>query len=145
MKKNEVPQDKTFLRDISREVCYVKNEEGKYDVALSTGWKVKHEALIEAWEDIRQRVEEARTLVLKGEKSPVFFFMEYRLMDMSLLASYTGFWRWKVKRHMNPKHFRKLSKRKLEVYANVFDIEIEDLTNFNASHSKYIYTYEDKL
>ncbi|MDD3875322.1 MAG: hypothetical protein PHT69_01745 [Bacteroidales bacterium] len=129
MKKDEVPQDITFLTKITKELCYVKNETGKYESALSTGWQVKHEALVEAWEDINKNNEEALKAVLKGEKSPIYYFMLLNLMDISLLASYTGFWKFTIRRHMKPAIFNKLSNKKLNIYAKVFDISVEQLKN----------------
>ena len=41
MKKKELPQDKSALENWTREVCYVKNEDGKYETGLSTGWEIK--------------------------------------------------------------------------------------------------------
>ena len=45
MKKEEVPQDKSALEKVTRELMYVKNSDGKYTTDLSTGWDVKKEAL----------------------------------------------------------------------------------------------------
>ena len=54
MKKSELPQDESALVNFTREVCYVKNEEGNYQAELSTGWEVKTEALNSAWKDIEE-------------------------------------------------------------------------------------------
>lgn len=131
MKTHEVPQDQTFITGISRELCYAKNEQGKYVPSLSTGWQVKHEALVEAWDDIKMRVENARNEVLKGVKSPVYYYMELNLMDVSLLALYTGIWKFNVKRHLKPLIFARLKEKTLKKYAHAFDISIDKLKNFN--------------
>ncbi|MGZ3884580.1 MAG: hypothetical protein ACXVPQ_12015 [Bacteroidia bacterium] len=130
MKKEQLPQDPSALSNITREVCYVKDENGKYTTGLSTGWDVKKEALDNAWEDIHQRVKDAALAVKSGEKSPVFYFMEKNLMDVGLLAGYTGFWKFSVKRHMKPAVFARLSENKLNRYAIAFDISIDELKNF---------------
>lgn len=134
MKKSEVPQDDSFLRDISREVCYAKNEDEKYVTALSKGWNVKHEALILAWDDINERLEHAREQVRTGRKSPIYYFMEKNLMDIGLLSAYTGFWKMTIKRHFKPKVFAKLSQKKLLRYAKAFDLSVGQLKNFNPDH-----------
>jgi len=131
MKKHEVPQDKTFITGISRELCYAKNEEGKYEPALSTGWQVKHEALVEAWDDIKERVEKAKIEVLNGQKSPIYYYMELNLMDIALLSLYTGIWKFNVKRHLKPKNFVGLKDKTLQKYAGAFEIGIDKLKNFN--------------
>jgi len=131
MKKEELPQDKSALDGYTRDVCYVKNENGKYEKALSSGWEIKSEALDNAWNDINHRVEDARLAVKNGEKSPIYYFFELRLMDMQVISGYTGFWGFTIKRHMKPSVFKKLSDTKLQKYADAFDITLEELKNFN--------------
>jgi hypothetical protein len=127
MKKDEVPQDLGSLGKITKEVCYATDSTGKYVTELSTGWEVKTKALDVAWEDIAKRIEAAKEQVLNNHASPLLFFMEYRLMDISILADYTGFWKWQIKRHLKPGVFNKLSNQKLQKYAEAFNITVEDL------------------
>jgi hypothetical protein len=131
MKKDSLPQDPSALKNFTREVCYVKDEGGKYEQGLSTGWNVKADALDEAWVEINRRIEDAAYAVEKGEKSPVLFFMELRLMDFPTLSGYTGFWKFTILRHMKPKKFKKLSKKRLGIYAKVFKISVDELTSFD--------------
>ncbi len=130
MKKEDLPQDPGALDNFTREVCYVKNKDGKYETALSRGWDVKKEALDNAWVEVNERIEEARQAVINGEKSPVYYFMELRLMDIPLLSGYTGFLGFFVKRHFKPAVFKGLSDRKLSRYAAAFDITLDELKNF---------------
>lgn len=130
MKKEDVPQDPSALVSMTREVCYVKDQDGKYTTDLSTGWDVKKQALDNAWEDIRERVAEAALKVKNGEISPVFYFMELKLMDIALLSSYTGFWKMTIKRHFKPAVFQQLSEEKLAIYAKVFDTTVDELKHF---------------
>lgn len=131
MKKSEVPQDNSKLANFTREVCYVKNEEGKYETELSTGWEVKTTALSETWNEINRLTEAARIKVKNGELSPIGYFIEEKLMDFNVICGYTGFWKFQVKRHLNPAVFKKLSISKLQKYADAFDITVEELKNFN--------------
>lgn len=130
MKKEDLPQDPGALANFTREVCYVKNAEGKYETALSEGWDVKKDALDNAWVDVNERIGAAKKAVADGEKSPVYYFMELRLMDLQLVSSYTGFFPFFVKRHMKPSVFKGLSDGKLRKYADAFDITVEELKNF---------------
>ena len=130
MKKEDLPQDAGALDKFTREVCYVKNQDGKYETALSKGWDVKKEALDSAWTDVNERIEEARQAVIRGEKSPVHYFMELRLMDLPVLSGYTGFFSFFIKRHLKPSVFKNLSEKKLGKYARAFDVTIEELKNF---------------
>jgi hypothetical protein len=130
MKKEDLPQDPGALDKFTREVCYVKNDDGKYETALSKGWDVKKLALDSAWEEVNERIEDARKAVASGEKSPVYYFMELRLMDLSVLSGYTGIFPFFIKRHFKPSVFKGLSERKLEKYARAFDISVSELKNF---------------
>jgi hypothetical protein len=127
MKKENVPQDISALGKITKEVCYATDSTGKYVTELSSGWDVKINALDAAWDDIAKRIEIAKQKVLNKEASPLLFFMEYRLMDISILSDYTGYWKWQIKRHMKPGVFEKLSDKKLQKYAEAFIVKVEDL------------------
>ncbi|MGB0886642.1 MAG: hypothetical protein ACPGSL_00855 [Vicingaceae bacterium] len=130
MKKKDLPQDDSGLKNFTREVCYVKNSEGKYESDLSSGWSVKNEALDNAWEDINEQIIAAKKAVTAGEKSPIYFFYIKNLMDFQVLSGYTGFWKFSIKKHMTPKGFNKLNDNKLAKYANAFNITIDELKNF---------------
>jgi hypothetical protein len=127
MKKKDIPQDESALADISREICYAQNDSGEYETGLSKGWEVKKAALDLAWDDVHARIDAAKKQVLNGEISPIFYYMELKLMDVQILAGYTGFFKWTVKRHFKPNVFAKLSDTKLEIYANIFDITLAEL------------------
>ncbi|HEV3326217.1 MAG TPA: hypothetical protein VG052_11455 [Puia sp.] len=131
MKKEEVPQDLGSLGKITKELCYATDDSGKYTTELSQGWDVKAGALDVAWQDIEERIAAAREKVLRREASPLLYFMELKLMDIGVLAGYTGFWKWQVRRHLRPGVFKKLSARKLRRYAEVFDVSINDLYTLN--------------
>lgn len=130
MKKEDLPQDESALIKMTKELMYVKDKDGKYTTDLSTGWEVKTTALDNAWDDIKERSEEARLAVKNGEKSPICYFMEVKLMDLTILSGYTGFWGFTIKRHMKPNVFKSLSDKKLSIYAKAFEISLEELKSF---------------
>ena len=132
MKKSDVPQDKSALENFTREVCYVKNEDGQYDTELSIGWETKKVALDEAWKEIEERIRNAREQIKKGEASPILYFMEEKLMDFTVLSGYTGIWKFRIKRHLKPNAFKKLNDSVLKRYADAFDISVDELKNFKA-------------
>lgn len=131
MKKEDLPQDKSALENFTREVCYVKNKDGKYEADLSTGWEAKTVALDQAWDEIDRRIEEAKQDVLAGKSSPIAYYLEKSLMDLMVLSGYTGFAQWRIKRHLKPNVFKRLSDKKLQKYAEAFEIALEDLKQFN--------------
>lgn len=131
MKREDIPQDPGALGRVTREVSYVVDENGNYTTGLSSGWDIKMKALDVAWDDIEKKVADARQKVFNKEASPILYYMELRLMNIPILSGYTGFWQWQVKRHLKPLVFEKLSERKLQKYAAVFDITVEELKNMD--------------
>ncbi|MFS4493075.1 hypothetical protein [Maribacter sp. 2308TA10-17] len=127
MKTNEVPQDKSHLESVSREVYYAVDENGKYTKALSSGWDAKTIALDNTLDEIKRRIEDAKTRVLENKTSPIEYYMELHKMDLQVLSSYAGMWQWRVKRHFKPSIFKKLSTKTLQKYADVFEITIDEL------------------
>ena len=132
MKRSEVPQDKSNLESANfRELCYAVDENGEYTTEHTTGWDPKTIALDNAIAKIKERVEEAKSRVLANETSPLEYYMELHKMDVSVLASYVGMWKWRVKRHFKPSIFKKLSTKTLQKYADVFEISIEQLQHID--------------
>ena len=130
MKKKEVPQDESKLEKANiKDMVYAVDENGEYVTELSTGWEPKTIALDNAIKEIKERTENARQRVLKKETSPIEYYMELHKMDLPILASYVGIWKWRVKRHFKPSVFNKLSDKTLQKYADVFDISTHQLKN----------------
>jgi hypothetical protein len=127
MKKEDIPQDLGALGKITKEVCYVVDDSGNYVTDLSNGWEVKSKALDAAWDDIAIRISTAREKVLNKSASPLLYFMELKLMDIPIVAAYTGFWKWQVKKHLKPAAFSKLSERRLKKYADIFEVTVDEL------------------
>ena len=127
MKKEEIPQDNGALNKLTKEVVYAVDNTGKYSAGLSTGWDVKTTALDAAWKDIEERVAAAKQKVISKQVSPLLYFMELRLMDLGIVAAYTGFWKWTIKQHMKPAVFDRLSNKKLQHYATAFNVSIAEL------------------
>lgn len=130
MKSKDVPQDDAdMMRGIFREPVYSLDENGNYTTVKSVGWNPKNEVMQEAWDVVNEKIEDVKQKVIVGKLSPIAYYIEKNLMDVSLLANYMGLWRWTVKKHLKPKNFKKLSDEVLEKYAKVFDITKEELTN----------------
>ena len=130
MEKDNVPQDKSNLtKNNVKELLYATDENGNYTTTLSTGWEPKTIALSNSIDEINERIADAKQQVLNGEASPIVYFMEVNKMDLTILASYVGLWKWRVKRHFKPSVFATLSDSILQKYANTFEISIEELKN----------------
>ena len=132
MKKDEIPQDPSVLDKFTKEVCYAVDESGNYTTQLSRGWEVKADALDITWEDIDKKVATAKLQVLNGEVSPIAYYIELRVMDLSIVSAYTGFWQWTIKRHLKPSVFKNVSDSNLQKYANLFEVTVDQLKNISA-------------
>jgi hypothetical protein len=137
MKKEELPQDKSALAGFTKELTYAVDASGNYTTGLSEGWEVKAAALDLAWQDIEERVLQAREQVVKGQVSPIVFYMELKVMDLETLAAYMGYWKWRVKRHFKPSVFNTLSEKQLQKYAEVFEVNVSQLKNIHEYDFKF--------
>lgn len=130
MEKEKVPQDKSNLtKNNVKELLYATDENGNYTTTLSTGWEPKTIALSNSIDEINERIAEAKMQVETGEASPICYFMEVNKMDLTILASYVGLWKWRVKRHFKPTVFAKLNDKILKKYADAFAISVDQLKN----------------
>lgn len=132
MKKSDVPQDKSNLESANiKDMYYALDENGNYTTELSTGWSPKTIALDNAIKVIEERVADAKKRVSSNQTSPIEYYMELHKMDLTVLSSYVGFWKWRVKRHFKPSVFKQLNQKTLQKYADVFDITIEELKDID--------------
>jgi hypothetical protein len=130
MKLDEVPQDEAFLQEGKiRDMCYVVDKDGHYTHVLSKGWSPKNEAMRLAWNQIYDHAEETRHRVLDGKISPIALYMELNIMDLAILANYMEIPRWRVRRHLKMKGFRRLSHEMLSRYAEALNITATELVD----------------
>ncbi len=130
MEKDKVPQDEGITGGVSREVQYAVNKDGKYEKVLSKGWEPKNIVNELAWDDIQDNIDIANKKIKEEKASPLLYYMAKNIMDVSLLANYIELSKWKVKRHLKLKGFKKLSEEQLENYADIFEISVEELVNY---------------
>ena len=133
MRKQDVPQDQGIAQGL-KEVCYAVDEQGRYTLVPSTGWEPKNIANYQAWEVIARQLREIRARVEAGELSPLAYHMAKNQMDVALLAQYVELPRWRVKRHLKPKVFKKLKMELLERYARLFGISPAQLRDPATMH-----------
>ncbi len=133
MKKKDVPQDPGIIDDYGYELCYAVDNKGEYDLVPSIGWEPKNIANDQAWDVIDRDVSKALEGVRNGRLSPVAYYMAKHQMDVGLLAQYTGFYQWQVRRHLNPRVFRKLKEKALMTYAALFEVSINALKSIPES------------
>lgn len=135
MKAKDVPQEE-WIKGYGTRACYAEDENGKYVVVQSKGWEVEKIVNSQAHDVIRAKVREARKEVEQGKASPLKYYMEINQMDLSLLASNAGIWKWRVKRHLKPDIFNKLNRETLQKYADALRISMGDLKKIPESDPK---------
>mgnify|MGYP003391672605 CR=1 FL=1 len=134
MKKSEVPQDQSSLKDKNyKELYYAVDEDGKFTTELSTGWEPKTIVQEYNLNHLKEIIEEAKNKVKNGESSPIEYFMELNRMDWAVLADYMNKWVWQIKRHRNPNVFKNLSNKTLNKYAETFGISVQELKSFTGN------------
>ncbi len=131
MKIKEVPQDniKTF-KGFGTKAMYAVDENGQYATIPTSGWEVEEVVLRDVIDDFAKLAEEAKSRVIKGNTSPIEYYMNKYFMDLPALAAGMSLTKWRVKRHFNPKVFNKLNNEMLQRYAEFFNLDTADLKNF---------------
>lgn len=130
MKLKDVPQDQNPSYEGHTKLCYALDESGKIVATQTTGWKVEAEVTGIAWEAIHKELEQMRQQVREGNVSPLMYFMKYRLMDVGLLAENMGISKWRLRWHMRPSVFRRLSADWLQRYAECLDLPVQVLKDY---------------
>jgi hypothetical protein len=126
MEKKDVPQDKGIYGQWHG-INYAVDEDGKYVLAPSAGWEPANWANRQAWDLVEQEIAGILEKVKENKLSPLAYHMARNLMDVKMLSQYTGIARWRVKRHLKPRAFRRLNPALLERYAKVLKINVEQL------------------
>ena len=130
MKQDKVPQDKENLNEGKlAKLYYATDENGHYVKVNSVGWEPETVAMRQAWEIVDNDVEEARKKVIDGKASPILYFTKKNIMTVPMVASYLGTIGLRVRLHMLPFFFSRLSRKTVEKYAFTFRITIEELND----------------
>lgn len=135
MKEKDVPQ-KPGLSDEWHRISYALNQNDEYVLVESDGCDSVNVTNAQAWDVIDHRVLMVHQQVESGKLSPLAFHMVIRQMDEALLSQYSSFYKWQVKRHLKPPVFKKLSQKKLQRYADIFEISIDELLSLPKLESK---------
>ena len=131
MKIKEVPQDgvQTF-KGYGTKALYAIDENGQYTKIPTSGWDVEEVVLRDVVGDFEKLAEEAKARILKGESSPIEYFMHKRFMDAPALAAGMGLARWRVRRHLTARGFNRLNDKLLQQYAEFFRVDVAALKKF---------------
>jgi hypothetical protein len=128
MKVEEIPQDDRFVGKTNvRDFYYALDKDGNYCQVPSVGWEPKNDALSLAWTNISEEAESVRREVLNGKKSPLAYHLAMHMLDVSMLASYSGIPKKTIKKHLQPEEFERLDDAALQQYAAMMMITVEEL------------------
>lgn len=106
---------------------YKMEGNGHFTHDLQSDWGGRDPVVDQSLEIVKEKISNAKEKVLKGEISPIAYYMEKCITDVSTLAKYTGMAKWRVKRHLKIKVFRGLKNETLKRYADFFQITVEEL------------------
>ena len=127
MLENEVPQEGNSTLSGHRKAVYARGTDGKMRIVQSAGWEVEEIVTRQAVDDLIRLAEDAKQRVLSGQTSSLEFHMHRKRMDVLLLAQVTGLWQWRVRRHLRPKVFARLSPALLARYAEALGMSVDAL------------------
>jgi hypothetical protein len=96
-------------------------------VVPSNGWEAEEIVLDQAVEEFRRLAREAHARAKAGTGAPLEYHMYARRMDAVLLADISGFWLWRVKRHLRPGAFAKLPPALQSRYAEALGLSVPTL------------------
>lgn len=126
MIESEVPQHDALFGQW-REIMYALNAQGEYVLVPSAGWDPANFANAQAWEAVAERIEVALQAVQQQKSSVLAYHMACNQMDVALLASYSGFSRWRVRWHLRPNVWKSLNAQVKGRYAAIFRMTPETL------------------
>jgi len=112
-----------------RELFYSYDADGKFEKNVGFHGESDRVTLQQAWDLFSDRIEEARQKVKAGIASPILYYMEKTLVTPLDLSMHAGINVWRVKRHLKPNVFKKLSDKTLDKYAGAFNISVDQLKN----------------
>jgi hypothetical protein len=106
---------------------YSIDKDGNWDRKMLANWGHKEIVNTQTWIVVQERLNAAKEDVLSGKSSPIAYHMTRCVMDPKLCGEFVGLSKRKVKKHMKPAVFDKLSPDILKRYADAFEISVEEL------------------
>ena len=122
MDVNDVPQEGNRTLGMHRKAVYAKDAAGKMVIVPSRGSEVDETVTMQAVERMNALAEDAKTRAQAGKTAPLEYWMYARRMDVALLSQISGIWQWRIRRHLQPQRFARLSPRLLANYAEALGL-----------------------
>ena len=128
MKLDQVPQDEENFYAGHRRAVYATSEDGTYVQAPTKGWEVETYFTAQALEALSDEYRAVLQAAIEGKVSSLAVHMTEKMMTLKLLAEHVGFFTFRVKRHLRPEVFAKLSQKTLVRYAQCLNLSVAQLT-----------------
>ncbi|MDR1888532.1 MAG: hypothetical protein LBQ81_04020 [Zoogloeaceae bacterium] len=109
MDVDNVPQEGNVTLAGHSKGVYARGADGHLALVASRGWEVEEIVTRQAVERFDALAAAARARVHAGQGSPLEYHMYHARMDIPMLAQASGMWQWRVRRHLRPQVFRRLS------------------------------------
>lgn len=128
MKELDVPQDSEGSNYGGvRKLIYAVSDSGEFVGVKSAGWDVEAHATQTALDQFQTKCEGALQRARLGQTAALEYYMYSRRMDIALLAQTTGFFKWRIRRHLKPHIYARLNDKILANYAQALEINIQTL------------------
>jgi len=127
MEKEAVPQDASPTYGGLRKLLYAVDAEGRYTGVQSSGWEAESFSTELAVSEIDRQRDDAWRRAHDGNASPLEYHMYRQRMDVDTLATVSGIWRWRTRRHFKAKVYAKLSDSLLARYADAMGVSVAAL------------------
>lgn len=127
MDLDAVPQEGNATLGGRRKAMYARDAQGRMVIAASRGWEAEEIVTSHAVDALAVQAREARARVESGVSSPLEYWMYACRMDVALLSQTSGFWQWRVRRHLRPANFATLSPKQLGRYADALGLSTDTL------------------
>ncbi len=121
--------DDELIYTYNRELFYHFDKENGYTQKVDYQNPCNQVIIKQSWDAAEERLEEVKQMVILGKSSPIAYYMEKILMEVPMLAAYMEIPKWRVRRHLKSKVFKKLKPEVLAKYASIFEIPADQLTN----------------
>lgn len=127
MKKADVPQDHLSYYQDGRKAVYAIDDAGNYTTVASSGWNIEGQVTSDAVNEYRRLADEALLRARAGLSSTLEYHMYAQRMDVPMLAETVRSWQWRVRRHLRPDIFVRLSDTWLQRYSNALGLTVTQL------------------
>jgi hypothetical protein len=127
MDLDAVPQEGNATLDGHAKLMYARDAQGRVVTTRSRGWEAEEIVTSHAVDVLVEQARATKERVAQGLASPLEYWMYERRMDVALLSQTSGFWQWRVRRHLQPKHFATLPAKHLARYSEALGLPVSTL------------------